>query len=464
MRVHSLTEYDGIGDPEDHLDKFLAKADLLDMSDVGYCKIFHTTLAGKAIAWFNQLPTHTIENFEQLSQRFLHHFFINKRYPKTASYLFTMVQQEQENLRDYVQRCSEAVSEVPHLNHELKQVYFSKAYIEGDLESLLQRLNEGPEEGENSIKREKGKENLPTARVIGVVTGGPAGGDLARAQKALVRAASSSQEIKNYREVTITGVPKEEITFSSNDLERGVLPHNDAMVISAALFLKGIGVNMLTKVNTPLVGFNGSVVEPLREIALPISIWTTPHRATRKLKFLIVDIPSSYNVIMGRPSLNSFRAVASIYHMKLRFPTYGGMGEEKGDRRLARECHANIFKKKSNPYRKKKLKYPVERKKNTGVTRDHALPPLEQQMKKRKIEEEKLAAAEELKNVQVVEGEPRKTTSIETAMEQKMEEELVRFLKTNSDVFSWTVHDLEGIDPEVMTHKLNVNPTFRPVR
>ncbi|KAL0446565.1 UNVERIFIED_CONTAM: hypothetical protein Slati_1784400 [Sesamum latifolium] len=92
IRIPGLTDYDGTGDPEDHLDKFLAKADLLDMSDAGYCKIFRTTLSGRAMAWFNQLAAHTIESFEQLSQRFLHHFSINKRYPKTVSYLFTTVQ------------------------------------------------------------------------------------------------------------------------------------------------------------------------------------------------------------------------------------------------------------------------------------------------------------------------------------------------------------------------------------
>ncbi|KAK4411717.1 hypothetical protein Sango_0244700 [Sesamum angolense] len=71
------------------------------------------------MTWFNQLPIRSIDNFEQLSQRFLHHFAINKRYPKTASYLFTVIQQEQESLRDYVQRFSEAVLEVPHVNPEL---------------------------------------------------------------------------------------------------------------------------------------------------------------------------------------------------------------------------------------------------------------------------------------------------------------------------------------------------------
>ncbi|KAL0290853.1 UNVERIFIED_CONTAM: hypothetical protein Sradi_7041300 [Sesamum radiatum] len=100
----NISEYDGTKDPQDHLDRFLAKADLLDLSDAAYCKIFRTTLAGKAMAWFNQLPMGTIDSFEQLSQRFLHHFAINKRYPKTALYLFTVIQREHESLRDYVQR------------------------------------------------------------------------------------------------------------------------------------------------------------------------------------------------------------------------------------------------------------------------------------------------------------------------------------------------------------------------
>ncbi|KAK4394080.1 hypothetical protein Sango_1878800 [Sesamum angolense] len=119
IKIPSISEYDGTKDPQDHLDRFLAKADLIDISDAAYCKLFRTTLAGKAMTWFNQLPIGSIDNFEQLSQRFLHHFAINKRYPKTASYLFTVVQREQESLRDYVQRFSEAVLEVPHVNSEL---------------------------------------------------------------------------------------------------------------------------------------------------------------------------------------------------------------------------------------------------------------------------------------------------------------------------------------------------------
>ncbi|KAK4392688.1 hypothetical protein Sango_2046600 [Sesamum angolense] len=119
IKIPNISEYDGTKYPQDHLDRFLAKADLIDISDAAYCKLFRTTLAGNAMTWFNQLPIGSIDNFEQLSQRFLHHFAINKRYPKAASYLFTVIQREQESLRDYVQRFSEAVLEVPHVNPEL---------------------------------------------------------------------------------------------------------------------------------------------------------------------------------------------------------------------------------------------------------------------------------------------------------------------------------------------------------
>ncbi|KAL0313768.1 UNVERIFIED_CONTAM: hypothetical protein Scaly_2902600 [Sesamum calycinum] len=104
VKVSNLSEYDGTGDPQEHLDKFYAKIDWYDLSDAVYCKVFRTTLSKRALAWFNQLPAGTISSLEQLTQRFLHHFSMNKRVPKTAAFLFTISQRENEPLRDYMQR------------------------------------------------------------------------------------------------------------------------------------------------------------------------------------------------------------------------------------------------------------------------------------------------------------------------------------------------------------------------
>ena len=45
-----------------------------------------------------------------------------------------------------------------------------------------------------------------------------------------------------------------------------------------------------------------------------------------------------------------------------------------------------------------------------------------------------------------------------------MRTRLIRFLKENLDVFAWRHEDMLGIDPEVIQHKLNVNPERKPVQ
>ncbi|KAL0294718.1 UNVERIFIED_CONTAM: hypothetical protein Sradi_6872000 [Sesamum radiatum] len=95
-----------------------ARADLLDISDAAYCKLFRPLSPEKQ---WRGLTNCTRDNrkFRTTSTTFSAPLAINKRYPKTASYLFTIIQRENESLREYVQRFSEAVLEVPHVNPEL---------------------------------------------------------------------------------------------------------------------------------------------------------------------------------------------------------------------------------------------------------------------------------------------------------------------------------------------------------
>ncbi|KAL0449019.1 UNVERIFIED_CONTAM: hypothetical protein Slati_1458300 [Sesamum latifolium] len=139
VKVSNLSEYNGMGDPQEHLDKFYAKIDWYDLSDAAYCKVFRTMLSKRALAWFNQLPAGTISSLEQLTQHFLHHFSMNKRVPKTAAFLFIIRQKENEPLRDYVQRFVEAVHEVPHVNHELLASIMQQNLLPGRFKESIAR-------------------------------------------------------------------------------------------------------------------------------------------------------------------------------------------------------------------------------------------------------------------------------------------------------------------------------------
>ena len=55
-------------------------------------------------------------------------------------------------------------------------------------------------------------------------------------------------------------------------------------------------------------------------------------------------------------------------------------------------------------------------------------------------------------------------TRVGADLEEKNKKDLIQFLKKNIDVFAWNHKDMPGIDPSVITHHLNVCPSFKPVR
>ena len=63
------------------------------------------------------------------------------------------------------------------------------------------------------------------------------------------------------------------------------------------------------------------------------------HRLTKEVNFLVADCSSSYNSIIGRPTLNSWKAVTSIYHLSVKFPTKYEIGQVQGDQLVVRECY-----------------------------------------------------------------------------------------------------------------------------
>ncbi|KAL0416819.1 UNVERIFIED_CONTAM: Retrovirus-related Pol polyprotein from transposon gypsy [Sesamum latifolium] len=72
--------------------------------------------------------------------------------------------------------------------------------------------------------------------------------------------------------------------------------------------------------------------------------------------------------------------------------------------------------------------------------------------------------AEEHKSIELVVGEPDKTTRIGSDMSRSCETMMIEFLRRSIDMFAWSPSDFKGIDTEVIVHRLNVDPMMRPVK
>ena len=71
---------------------------------------------------------------------------------------------------------------------------------------------------------------------------------------------------------------------------------------------------------------------------------------------------------------------------------------------------------------------------------------------------------EKLEKVFLDDSNHERTTKIGTLTSPAICQELMAFLRSNRDVFSWTHEDMPRIDPSVIVHRLNVSPSFPPIR
>ena len=196
-----------------------------------------------------------------------------------------------------------------------------------------------------------------------------------------------------------------------------------------------LGRDLLRPACSPLIGFEGMKVQPIGTVTLPVVVGSYPQQITKSVNFLVVDCSSLYDAIIRRPTLNSWKAIISTYHLSVKFPTKYGIGQAQGDQLVARECYL-------------------------------AMMALDEQVQTMSIEERRFVAepTEVLEDVPLEEGNPEKFTRIGTSMKGKMKQDFVQFLRENIDVFAWIHEDMPEINPSVITHRLNVYPSSKPVR
>ncbi|GAV58111.1 hypothetical protein CFOL_v3_01645, partial [Cephalotus follicularis] len=180
------------------------------------------------------------------------------------------------------------------------------------------------EQRQEAPRQQEEQQQQQPRDVIHTISGGVAsGGDHKNARKAYGRQSLTVQQVHHSKRLR-TGGDEEVISFSEVDYEGVRLPHDDPVVVTLLVELftmKRILVD------------NGSSADILYKHAFD------QLRILVLMTFLVVDTPSPYNAIIGRPGLNLMEAIVSTRHLLMKFPTRFGVGEARGDQQVARQCY-----------------------------------------------------------------------------------------------------------------------------
>ncbi|GFZ09869.1 hypothetical protein Acr_21g0004680 [Actinidia rufa] len=152
---------------------------------------------------------------------------------------------------------------------------------------------------------------------------------------------------------------RECVTFSMADLERVQHPHSDPLVVQLRIggydvkrilvdtessvevmyydLFKQLKIpqDQLKPARAPLVGFNAQAHWPLGTVSLK----TRAGSQELMTEFVVVDIPSPYNVIVGRDWLHRMKGVASTLHKAIKFLTPRGEEAIYRDQVAAKKCY-----------------------------------------------------------------------------------------------------------------------------
>ncbi|XP_074339728.1 uncharacterized protein LOC141677596 [Apium graveolens] len=236
-------------------------------------------------------------------------------------------------------------------------------------------------------------------------------------------------------------------------------------------------------IEDPLHGFGNNMIPIRGVIYLPMVFGVTPRQVSHIMKFYVISVASSYNMILGRPTITKLRAIPSTIYLKLKFPTPGGIGELRGDRGTSGKCYGQALvmaetdpenrkktmalskgqiRKKHREHFSKRLKLDVNMIEDSGYSVTNADARIHKFVKIR--EKTKVEPAAQTMEIELDPGNPTRKLKNGKGLETSFQEELISLLREYADVFAWAPEDMPGIDQSVAMHSLDVDPRKRPIK
>ena len=209
---------------------------------------------------------------------------------------------------------------------------------------------------------------------------------------------------------------------------------------------------------------------------------------TEKIKYLVVNAPSAYNILLGRPTLNRIGAVPSTRHMKVKLPSMEGVVITiKSYQKEAKKCYENNLKNKRSVSYITTTPPPGVKPKPTewrvvGATMevaaggDVAMMDADVEGENAEREEEARNRPEEARELGIAraviarEAKPKpveewlereiggKVFKLGRSLEAELQDQIAKVIERHLDAFAWSASDMPGIDPDFLCHRLAMDP------
>ncbi|XP_068461695.1 uncharacterized protein [Phaseolus vulgaris] len=219
--------------------------------------------------------------------------------------------------------------------------------------------------------------------------------------------------------------------------------------------------------NEQIVGFSGERVDKRGFIDLYTTFGDDYLSKTINIRYLLVNANTSYNILLGRPSINRLKAIVSTPHLAMKFPSVNGdIATVHVDQKIARKCYVaslkveptrRLYATSAERTTERRGRSP-ERRSKGRESRRHlvALVDLDP-----RLDDPRMEAGEDLQPI-FFRDKDRKT-HMGTSLKLDDREAIGKTLTKNADLFAWTAADMSGVKPDVITHRLSVYKEARPI-
>ncbi|XP_015970363.1 uncharacterized protein LOC107493843 [Arachis duranensis] len=236
-----------------------------------------------------------------------------------------------------------------------------------DLKNIIEKLvrtgrlyrylaNKSDEPRKRRREEEVGRTERPPRtleRHVHMIDGGFAGGGVSKSSRK-----RHLKEIYHVKEGE--GAPElPTITFTKEDAAGIISGHDDPMVITImlananlhrTLVDQGSSMDILLKMAfdklgleekelkaypNSLFGLGDAPIQPLGYISLHTTFGKGNRSRTLNIDYIVVDVGTSYNALIGRTTLNQLSAVVSTPHLCMKFPTTEGIATVRADQKTA---------------------------------------------------------------------------------------------------------------------------------